>query len=61
MQNRFTRSNLELRGPRNSLRIGPRSPPGERSRNRQLAGSNPQPANPQSAQSFAAGAPEASK
>eukprot|EP00969_Alexandrium_andersonii_P210758 9308875-Alexandrium_andersonii.AAC.1 len=29
MQHRFRRSNLELRGPRNGLQIGPRSPPGE--------------------------------
>eukprot|EP00969_Alexandrium_andersonii_P241681 10672875-Alexandrium_andersonii.AAC.1 len=31
MQNRFTRSNLELRGPKSGLKIGPRSSRGVRS------------------------------
>eukprot|EP00969_Alexandrium_andersonii_P174463 7713710-Alexandrium_andersonii.AAC.1 len=31
MKNRFRRSELELRGPRNDLRIGPRSSRGVRS------------------------------
>eukprot|EP00969_Alexandrium_andersonii_P251041 11095374-Alexandrium_andersonii.AAC.1 len=74
MQNRFTRSNLELRGPRNASKSVPELPRGAfcavvradsesahksgprggpRSRNRQLAGPNPQSANPQSAQPFA--------
>eukprot|EP00969_Alexandrium_andersonii_P128079 5659527-Alexandrium_andersonii.AAC.1 len=76
MQNRFRPSNLELRGPRDGLKIGTQSSRGvrsvffrgdsesahdsgprggPRSRNRQLAGSKPQSANPQSAQSFAIG------
>eukprot|EP00969_Alexandrium_andersonii_P304855 13475421-Alexandrium_andersonii.AAC.1 len=77
MQIRFRQSNLELRGPRNGLEIGPRSSRwgafcaasrtdpesaresgprgGPRARNREVAHSHLQSANPQSAQRLAIG------
>eukprot|EP00969_Alexandrium_andersonii_P106445 4696328-Alexandrium_andersonii.AAC.1 len=80
MQNRFRRSNLELRGPRSGLENGSRSLRAVRSAQSfveipgpptkaglegawaqevaNIAGSDPQSANPQSAQSLARGARE---